>query len=120
MSFNVVFYESESGNVPAFDFIDGLRDREIAKVHGCINLLEKHGYRLCYPLVDTITGDKYRGLKELRIECVFENIRLLYFVTENNKAVILHAFKKKTQKTPTKELETALNRMKDYIRRNKK
>ena len=43
--------------------------------------------------------------------------RLLYtsFLTEYNvKAVLLHAIQKKTDKTPKKELETALARMKDY------
>jgi len=60
MSFTVIFYESENGKVPAFEFIESLNSREIAKIHGCINLLEKHGYRLCYPLVDTIVGDKCR------------------------------------------------------------
>jgi phage-related protein len=34
--------------------------------------------------------------------------------------VLLHGFKKKTEKTPQKELETAINRMNEYIGRKKK
>ncbi|MDR1135721.1 MAG: type II toxin-antitoxin system RelE/ParE family toxin [Clostridiales Family XIII bacterium] len=33
---------------------------------------------------------------------------------------MLHGFPKKTEKTPTKELDIALNRMNDYIARSKK
>jgi phage-related protein len=29
--------------------------------------------------------------------------------------VLLHGFKKKTEKTPIRELETAINRMNEYI-----
>jgi phage-related protein len=32
-----------------------------------------------------------------------------------NKFVLLHAFTKKTNKTPIKELEIAMKRMKDYL-----
>jgi hypothetical protein len=32
----------------------------------------------------------------------------------------LHGFQKKTEKTPSKELDIALNRMNDYIARSKK
>lgn len=33
--------------------------------------------------------------------------------------MLLHAFQKKSQKTPQKELDTAEARMKDYIERDK-
>jgi phage-related protein len=37
-----------------------------------------------------------------------------------NKSVLLHGFQKKTEKTPSKELDIALNRMNDYIARSKR
>lgn len=57
---------------------------------------------------------------ELRTKQANNIFRTFYFVVikdepENSeKAVLLHAIQKKTDKTPKKELETALARMKDY------
>lgn len=44
--------------------------------------------------------------------------RILFFsVTSDNKFILLHGFKKKTQKTPKKEIEKAEQELKDYKRR---
>ncbi len=57
---------------------------------------------------------------ELRTRQPNNIFRTFYFVvvkdeeTKAEKAVLLHAIQKKTDKTPKKELETALARMKDY------
>ena len=46
------------------------------------------------------------GVKEIRIH---ENgeFRVLYVLAVKNKVNVLHAFRKKTQKTPKREIETA-------------
>jgi phage-related protein len=46
--------------------------------------------------------------------------RIFYFLPENNKVILLHGIVKKKQKTPQKELEIALDRMRDYLRRKKR
>ena len=43
--------------------------------------------------------------------------RILYFATSGKRLVLLHAFTKKTGKTPSAEIETALRRMSDYRER---
>ncbi|MDO5564964.1 MAG: type II toxin-antitoxin system RelE/ParE family toxin [Eubacteriales bacterium] len=43
--------------------------------------------------------------------------RIFYF--KDNKFVLLHQFVKKTNKTPTREIEKAKNERDDYIKRNK-
>jgi len=43
-----------------------------------------------------------------------ENVRILFVTEVAKQVVLLHAFYKKKQKTPTKEITTALNRLKDY------
>ena len=63
--------------------------------------------------MDSIKGEKYKGLWELRSKSVGGIFRIFYFMIVENKAIMLHAFQKKTDKTPQKELETALARMKD-------
>ena len=73
-----------------------------------------------YPYVDSIKGDRYAGLMELRTKQASDIFRTFYFVvvkdkeTKAEKVVLLHAIQKKTDKTPKKELETALTRMKDH------
>ena len=78
------------------------------------------GSDLRYPYVDSIKGDKFAGLMELRTKQSNNIFRTFYFVvvtdaeTKCEKAVLLHGIQKKTDKTPKKELETALARMKEY------
>ncbi len=60
------------------------------------------------------------GLMELRTNQGNNIFRTFYFVvvideeSHKEKAVLLHAIQKKTPKTPKKELDTALARMKEY------
>ena len=84
-----------------------------------MQLLEKFGNELHYPHVDTIKGDKYKGLWELRIEFSSNIFRIFYFLPNRNNVILLHGITKKKQKTPKTELNEALDRMKEYLRREK-
>ena len=88
-----------------------------AKIYREINLLEKFGNELHYPHVEKIKGDKYKGLWELRIEFSSNISRIFYFLPHRNDVILLHGIVKKSQKTPKKELDVALDRMKDFLRR---
>lgn len=114
------FYKTESGRIPVAEFIKSLSEKQIAKVLRDIRLLKEFGSELHYPYVDSIKGDKYNGLMELRTKQAKNIFRTFYFVvkhdekTEKDIAILLHAIQKKTDKTPKKELDTALERMKAY------
>jgi len=69
--------------------------------------------------VDTVKGDKYKGLWELRIEFASNIFRVFYFLPQKDCVILLHGFTKKKQKTPPKELDVALERMKECLRREK-
>ena len=118
MEYDVKLYEKEDKKVPVLDFILSLNPKQQAKIYREIDLLEKFGNELHYPHVDTIKGKKYKGLWELRIEFASDLFRIFFFLPKNNLAILLHGITKKKQKTPTKELDTALNRMNEYRRRN--
>lgn len=47
------------------------------------------------------------------------NNRILYFSIYRGAYVLLHMFRKKTQKTPKREIEKAINEANDYSERNK-
>ncbi|QTQ14613.1 type II toxin-antitoxin system RelE/ParE family toxin [Treponema parvum] len=120
IGYEIEFYKTESGKNPVNEFIQSLQKKQIAKILRDITLLQEMGSDLHYPYVDFIKGDRYAGLMELRTKQSNNIFRIFYFVvvkdkeTKEEKAVLLHAIQKKTDKTPQKELETVLARMKDY------
>lgn len=102
----IKFYESTRGEKIVESFLSSLEHPTRAKVARLIDLLQKYGPNLGMPHSKIITS----GLYELRIRGKIE-VRIFY--TFKDKFVyFLHAFKKHSQKTPDKEIETANQRLK--------
>ena len=59
-------------------------------------------------------------LWEIRVQYGNNIFRLLGFMEGKNIVVLNHAFQKKSQKTPIKEIAIAKARKKDYFKRGKK
>ena len=57
------------------------------------------------------------GIFELRAKVGSNISRVMYFFVIGNQAVLTHGFIKKTQKTPSKEIERAKKIRDDYIKR---
>jgi phage-related protein len=76
-----------------------------------IQLLQDNGTRL----QDTVTKYLEDGIWELRPG----NNRVFYFFFENNTFVLLHSFRKRTQKTPRRELDKAKAERDDYLARRR-
>ena len=119
MEYLVELYEKSDGETPVLEFILGLNPKEQAKIYREIDLLEKFGNELHYPHIDSIKGKKYNGLLELRVEFSSNIFRIFFFLHKGNKAILLHGIVKKKQKTPKRELDIAMDRMNDYLRRKK-
>ena len=111
--YEVKFYPAPRGNYPVKDFIQQMDKKSRAKIWRCIALLEEHGPNLLRPYADYVK-DKIR---ELRIKLYAGNVRILYFFFLKNNIILLHAFKKKTQKLPEREIEQAKRNMEDFILR---
>lgn len=126
MGYEIEFYKTDGGRKPVEEFIRSLQEKQAAKIVRDLTLLQEKGRNLHFPYVDSIKGDRYDGLMELRTTVASNIFRTFYFVVlkdeknKTEKAVLLHAIQKKTQKTPKKELETALSRMKEYKSRGQK
>ena len=60
------------------------------------------------------------GLWEIRVQSGNDIFRLLGFMEDNNLVILNHAFQKKTQKTPKKEIHIAETRKKDFLKRDRK
>lgn len=103
----IILYETSRGVKPIESFILYQNAATQAKIARQIDLLEKHGYLLGMPHSKKLQSDLYelriRGQNELRIIYSFKKYSIY----------LLHIFKKQSQKTPKKELETALKRLKE-------
>jgi phage-related protein len=55
------------------------------------------------------------GVEELRIKDRSGAYRVFYFIKLETAVVILHAFQKKTSKTPSREIELARARLKEIL-----
>ena len=101
------FYIDHRQKEVVLDFINRLSPKERAKVFNTLRLLQEFGPQLGMPHVRRIQG----RLWELRPG----DNRLFYFLYVNETFVILHGFRKQSQKTPEKEIETALRRMREIL-----
>lgn len=55
------------------------------------------------------------GAHELRLKDRTGQYRVFYFTKKVDAILVFHLFKKKTQKTPAKEIETAKGRLKEML-----
>ena len=114
MKWTIVFYSTADGDTPVQVFIEGLSKRQQAKVLRNVALLREHGTTLREPYVKLL-GD---GLWELRTVFGGDAFRIIYFTWIGERFVLLHAFRKKTQKTPRGEIEMARARRADWLTRH--
>ncbi|VAW76298.1 Toxin HigB [hydrothermal vent metagenome] len=109
-----MFYRTESGDCPIEEFLDALSAKQAQKVAWVLELIED------LEVVPVKYFKKMTGTNDLwgiRIQSGNNIFRLLGFVEENNLVVLDHAFQKKTQKTPKKEIAIAEARKKDHLLR---
>ena len=113
--YTCIFYETADGRRPAEEFIESLdvetQDKFIIKQQ----LLQDFGPQLRYPHTDHL-GE---WVLELRFKGKEGQIRVLFFFFYGKRIIFTHGFVKKTQKAPRKEIETAQERRKDFLTRNK-
>lgn len=70
----------------------------------------EEGANLTMPVSKQMSG--YPGLKELRVRDARGIVRVFYYLQQKDHVFILHLFRKKTQKTPRQEIDTAVKRLK--------
>ncbi|MBR3624272.1 MAG: type II toxin-antitoxin system RelE/ParE family toxin [Selenomonadaceae bacterium] len=117
--YKLQFYEDDQGNKPARDYIRELYSKkdkknrvQANKVRHYIRYLKQLGTYIGEPVVKHIEGDiwELRPAKD----------RIFFVAYHEGVYVLLHAFTKKTQKTPKSELERARAEYKDLLERGLK
>ncbi len=118
--FEIRFYRNEKGESEIEKWMERLakeaktsKDSRINlnKLYVYFGLLKEKGTRAGEPYVKCLED----GIWELR---PIDN-RVLFFYWKNDTFVLLHYFRKKTQKTPKREIEKAKRNRDDFLRRVK-
>lgn len=110
MSNQIYLYHTPSGKSVITEFIDQLDPLTQARIRNAIRLLTTYG-------LDTSAGHSIKKLSnrppvwELRLTGK-QSVRLLFTSPQKYIFMIVHAFLKKTNKTPLKELRLAQKRAK--------
>ena len=115
--YKIEFYENKRGESEVWDFLEAFREKsqsskdariQYNQIIFYIDLLAKNGTNL--PV--NITKHLEEDIWELRPG----NNRVFYFYYDESQYVLLHHFRKKSQKTPKREITRAKAERDDYIR----
>jgi phage-related protein len=111
---HITFYETDFGDKPVEEFLASLDATVRAKIVRTLELLRTQ------QIVPGKFWKKLAGsnLWEVRIEYAGNIYRVLAALAKNNRVILLHAFQKKSQKTPRQDMEIALQRQKRYFERH--
>ena len=113
MKREVLFYHKSDGECPVEEFLDALPSKTARKVVWVLNLaedLDRIPSRYFCKLADT------NGVWEFRIK-LGSNIFRVFAFWDDFRIVLTHGFVKKTQKTPSEQIQMAGNFKKDYFQR---
>lgn len=106
----IEYYKTTSGKNIIQEFIDRLEPNTKGKIYNTFELLAEFGPQLRMPHTKKLAGIP---LWELRI-LGEGSTRFFYISQVQHTFIILHGFTKKKQKTPGKEIEIALNRLRQH------
>lgn len=117
--YKVILYEDQNGNSIIKDQLDELKEKSLSSKDARIQfnsitfhiyLLQENGTWMSSLYTKHIDGDIW----ELRPG----GNRILYYYFKDDTYVLLHMFRKTTQKTPASEIEKAKIEATDYTMRN--
>lgn len=111
----LLYYQTDFGEEPVREFLEGLPWKPRVKVDFVLRRVA----------VETVIPSKFwrklsgqENLWEVRVEYAGNIYRILAALGKDNHILLLHAFQKKTQATPGREIEVAQQRKKRYFQRH--
>lgn len=102
----VHFFRTDAGNEPVREFLRDLTAEDRKRVGEDIKTAQ-FGWPVGMPLIRKLAA----GLWEVRSD-INDGIVRVMFTVNGSQMVLLHAFVKKSQKTPAADLDTAKKRLK--------
>jgi phage-related protein len=114
--YKIKFYQDvKTGRSPILIYINGLRDKEEAKILKYIEFLRVNKGYLSEPYSKHIKNK----IRELRIDFSNNKHRIFYFIFTRKIIILLHIFSKKTKKTPLSEIKKAEENHKNVLKNQK-
>ena len=114
MEFTVEFYETEAGQCPVQEFLDQLKASDpgdfAAVVAGLAKLRNRQYHR------EPLSKALGKGLFELRHVGKL-NTRVMWFFMAGRRIVAVHGIRNKGQAISARDLDTARERMRDWLKR---
>ena len=114
----IIFFKSTRN--PVLDFILSLEKQDRSKVLSCLKNIEELGFE-CPRVQFRQIKDK---LWEIKISGANGGYRIFYVTLKRDAIVLLHAYKKQSQRAPTKAIDIAQKRLlevlsheNDYLKR---
>jgi phage-related protein len=101
------FYRSDSGREPVREWLKGLEPEDRKVIGEDIKDVE-----FAWPIGKPLVGSIGRELWEVRSQLPRGRIARVIFCVTQGQMVLLHGFLKKTQKTPQRDIDLALKRLK--------
>jgi phage-related protein len=108
----IKFYRTETGKCPVEKYFDSLTNKQFEKISFVLDIIEQ---------INIVPRKYFKKLKganeiwEVRVQHGNNIFRILGFLDGVDLVVLNHAFTKKSQKTPSKEIATAEKRKQDYF-----
>lgn len=115
--YEIYFYEDKDGYSPVYEYLKDLSQRtnkdsriNSNKINDYIQVLSEHGKNAGEPYIKHLDGDIWE-IRPIRG-------RILFASWTDKGFILLHYFKKKTQKTPKREIDRAKRNLKDMQERS--
>lgn len=105
------FYQTETGKEPVREWLLELSEAE-RKIIGTDLKTAEYAWPIGMPVVRKLSSELWEVRSSLN-----NSIARVIFTVIDDKMILLHGFKKKSQKTPNTELRTAIQRLKVLKRR---
>ena len=109
----IKFYRLETGKSPVEEFFDSLTNKQFEKIAFVLDLIEQ---------IDIVPRKYFKKLKgtddiwEVRVQQGNNIFRILGFFDGKDIVVLNHAFTKKSQKIPQKEIAVSTKRKRNYFK----
>ena len=107
----IKFFSSTNGGTPVLEFIDKLQKVDQAKNLACLKSIEDLGFESPRVQLRQIDGK----LWEMKISSSSGGYRIFYVAINKEVLILLHAYKKQSQKAPARELKVAAKRLKEVL-----
>lgn len=115
--YEIIFYRDRKGKNEVEDYINELGKKseikeykvKLSKIVSYMRLLRENGLSIGEPYIKYLKDDIWE-LRPMRD-------RILFAYYDNNKFIMLNIFLKQTQKTPSREIEKAKRKLRDFKER---